>query len=253
MKTYCYVARFNDSKVYVNENTDQILMSVDRWIAKQQWPKVPNQTDPTYYTVDIGCSTDVALHAKNMPLPTILQWFRDHEKAKSTFATKYPTRILERTTLFDPSVLSKEKHRIRVSLMPQKYSNILEPNTDSIEDRIDAIVRLQEYVEVHINFSPVVYTNDWHQQYNQLFRMLHDKGIDLPCEVIMLTYNEGQARKLEDPYVSELLYRPHIQEEKDSQYAPGNLRYHLPLKQQMVEQFRTMHSHWFKSPIRYIF
>ena len=39
----------------------------------------------------------------------------------STFATKYPT-------LFNPADynLKPDKHRIRVSLMPQKYSDVLE-------------------------------------------------------------------------------------------------------------------------------
>lgn len=252
MSTYCYVARFNSEKVYINENVGDILLSVDKWVQKQPWPKVPNQTDDTYYTIDVGCSTDMSLHAKHVPdMKFIMRWFTKHDKLKSTFATKYPSRILLHKDILENC--NVEKNRIRVSLMPQKYSTILEPNTDSIETRIQSIKDLQKHMEVHINFSPVVYTNDWKQQYHDLFKRLQNEGIDLPCEVIMLTYNEKQAQKQEDPLVSGLLYRPTIQEEKDSQYAPGNLRYHLPLKQQMVEQFKAIHSQYFTSPIRYIF
>lgn len=210
---------------------------------------MPNQTDDKYYTVDIGCSTDIALHSKHYQLQKIFDFFNLHPQLKSTFATKYPTR-------FDPNLytpLVRNKNRIRVSLMPQKYSSILEPNTDSIADRIGSIHTLQEHMEVHINFSPVVFERDWRQQYNALFRDLWEEGIDVPCEVIMLTYNEKQAAKQDDTVVKHLLYKPHLQEAKDSQYAPDNLRYHGPLKAQMVEQFKEMHSKYFKSPIRYIF
>jgi spore photoproduct lyase len=209
---------------------------------------MPNQTDDKYYTVDIGCSTDMGLHSKHYKMQEIFDFFNVHPKLKSTFATKYPTR-------FDPNLymLFRDKNRIRVSLMPEKYSNILEPNTDSIEDRIGAIKYLQQYMEVHINFSPVIFERDWRQQYLHLFELLWEQDIDVPCEVIMLTYNEKQALKQDDSVIKHLLYKPHLQEEKDSQYAPGNLRYHGPLKTQMVEQFKEMHNKYFKSPIRYIF
>ena len=54
MKSYCYVGRFNHNKVYINDNTDDILISINSWLMKQRWPKIPNQTDSKYYTVEIG-------------------------------------------------------------------------------------------------------------------------------------------------------------------------------------------------------
>ena len=244
----CYVGRFNNDKVYVNENIDQILQSIDDWVNGKPWPKVPNQTDDTYYTIDIGCSTDVALMHKHYDWARVFRFFQQDNMLKSTFATKYPTH-------FKPEWyhLTPERNRIRVSLMPQVYSDVLEPNTDLICDRIDSIPRLQEYMEVHINFSPIIYTNGWLDEYRKLFGEIKNAGIDIPCECIFLTYNETSHKNASDE-VNALCWRPEIQEAKDSQYAPDNIRYQHKLKMQMVKDFVALYSEFFDPKnIRYIF
>jgi len=248
MKSYCYVGRYNADKVYINENIDQILDSIDKWLEKQPFPRVPNQTDPTYYTIDIGCSTDVALMSKHYDWQRVFRFFNGSRPIKSTFATKYPTH-------FKPEhyPLSPEKHRIRVSLMPQKYSDILEPGTDLICDRIQSIPNLQNYMEVHINFSPIIYTDGWLEEYEKLFQDLKAAGIDVKCECIFLTYNVIQHERNE-PIIDQMLWRPDIQEAKDSQYAPDNIRYQYKLKAQMVRDFTALYSKYFNPEnIRYIF
>lgn len=251
MKTYCYVARYNKDKVYVNDNIGDIFFSMNEWADKQPWPKVPNQTDPEWYTMDIGCSTDVALHHKLMPMEHIFPYFNDHPRLKSTFATKYPSKLVGKLEQYS---INSRKHRIRISLMPQLYSSILEPGTDKIEKRIDTIHYLQSMgYEVHLNFSPVIVVDGWQKQYIQLFELLDKWNIDLPCEVIFLTYNQKQA-DIQDDYVTKaLLYKPEWQEPKDSQYAPGNLRYKHDLKARWVKEFTYLHELYFKSNIRYIF
>lgn len=248
MCSYCYVGRYNNDKVYINENTDQILESVTRWCANQDWPKVPNQTDPTYYTIDIGCSTDVALMSKHYDWGMVFRFFNNSPMMKSTFATKYPT-------MFDPTKyeLAPGKHRIRVSLMPQVFSDILEPNTDLISDRIQSIPHLQNYMEVHINFSPIVYVGGWLDEYRKLFEEIKNAGIDVKCECIFLTYNKIQYERNPD-HINELLWRPDLQECKDSQYAPDNIRYKYKLKSKMVDEFTELYKEYFDpSNIRYIF
>ena len=234
--------------MYINENTGNILLSIDDWVQKQPWPKVPNQTDPTYYTIDIGCSTDVPLMTNHYDWQDVFTFFNHEEKIKSTFATKYPTRFNT-----DDYYLKPEKHRIRVSLMPQKYSDILEPNTDKISDRIDCIPKLQKHMEVHINFSPIIYTDGWLDEYRKLFEDLKNKGIDVKCECIFLTYNVIQHER-NAPVIDQMLWRPDIQEAKDSQYAPDNIRYEHNLKRQMVKDFTALYSEYFNPQnIRYIF
>ena len=248
MKSYCYVGRYNDDKVYINENRDDICHSIDKWIANQPWPKVPNQCDPERYTIDIGCSTDVALMSKHYNWQSVFDFFNYSGKAKSTFATKYPTKFP-----IDEYELVPGKHRIRVSLMPQIFSDILEPNTDKISDRIDCIPKLQEKMEVHINFSPIVYVGGWLDEYKKLFEELKAADIDVKCECIFLTYNKIQHERNED-HINQLLWRPDIQECKDSQYAPDNIRYMYKLKSNMVKQFTELYMEYFNPlNIRYIF
>ena len=248
MSSYCYVGRYNNNKVYVNENTDQILASVNKWVEKKTWPKKPNQCDETYYTIDIGCSTDVSLMQKHYDWQPVFDYFNNTPKVKSTFATKYPT-------MFNPEEysLDKNKNRIRVSLMPQKYSDILEPNTDIISDRIQSITLLQDYMEVHINYSPIIYEDGWLDEYRKLFQEVKDAGIDVKCECIFLTHNIHQHARNSEA-VQELLWKPEIQEAKDSTYAADNIRYKWQLKRDMIEQFKELYSEFFDlSNIRYIF
>ena len=70
----CYVGRFNNDKVYVNQNVDSILRSVDGWVQGKPWAKVPNQVDDTYYCIDIGCSTDVPLMGKYYDWQKVLRF-----------------------------------------------------------------------------------------------------------------------------------------------------------------------------------
>ena len=249
MNSYCYVGRYNHDKVYINENTDDILQSVAQWLEKQAWPKIPNQCDEKYYVIDIGCSTDVALMSKHYDWYKVFDYFNNYQIAKSTFATKYPS-------MFRPNekfVLHPDKHRIRVSLMPQKYSDVLEPGTDSIQERIANIPRLQQYMEVHINFSPIVYTEGWLTEYDKLFREIRSAGINTKCECIFLTHNIHQHERNSKP-IQDLLWRPDIQEKKDSQYAPDNIRYRFDLKRKMIQEFTHLYANYFNpAGIRYIF
>lgn len=249
MSSYCYVGRYNHDRVYVNENILELTASIDGWISKQPWPKKPNQIDDKYYTIDIGCSTDVPLMRKHYDWQLVFDYFNLHEKkAKSTFATKYPTMFLPMKYQ-----LSKDKHRIRVSLMPQIYSDILEPGTDKISTRIAEIPKLMEHLEVHINFSPIIYTDAWLDEYKKLFIELKAAGVDTKCECIFLTHNINQHER-NSPIIQDLLWRPDIQEKKDSEYAPDNIRYKVGIKKQMIQDFTRLYSDYFNpGNIRYIF
>jgi spore photoproduct lyase len=246
MKSYCYVGRYNHDKLYINENTEQILRSIYDWVDTKPWPKVPNQVDDTYYCVDIGCSTDVPLHGKHYNWQQVFDFFNTQYKVKTTFATKYPSRFnLEEYNL------APGKHRIRVSLMPQSISTMLEPNTESIASRIAMIPILQQKMEVHINFSPIVYYPTWLQDYEELFKMLH--GLEFKSECIFVTYNKIQAQRNSE-LVNHFLWQPEIQEVKDSEYAADNIRYQWQFKNGLIQQFKELYSKYFPlETIRYIF
>lgn len=246
MKSYCYVGRYNHDKVYLNENTDQILASISNWVDSKPWPKESNQVDDTYYCVDIGCSTDVPLHGKHYQWQEVFEFFNKHPKLKTTFATKYPTKFR-----IDDYTLAPGKHRIRISLMPQKISSILEPNTDSIADRIAMIPVLQKKMEVHINFSPIVYYPTWLEDYEELFKQL--QGLEFKSECIFVTYNNIQAKR-NSPEVNYYLWQPELQEAKNSEYAADNIRYKYQLKARFITDFKELYSKYFPlESIRYIF
>lgn len=246
MKSYCYVGRYNPDTVYINENTEQILRSIYDWVDSKPWPKIPNQVDDTYYCVDIGCSTDVPLHGKHYNWQQVFDFFNTQYKVKTTFATKYPSKFnLEEYNL------TPGKHRIRVSLMPQSISTLLEPNTESIASRIAMIPILQKKMEVHINFSPIVYYPNWLQDYEQLFKMLI--GLDFKSECIFVTYNKIQAQR-NSRLVNHFLWQPEIQEVKDSEYAADNIRYQWQFKNKLIQEFKELYSKYFPlESIRYIF
>jgi spore photoproduct lyase len=247
MNSYCYVGRYNHDRVYINTNIDDILNSIFKWTQDKPYTKIPNQIDPQYYTIDIGCSTDVALMTKFYNWQKVFHFFNKSGNLKFTFATKYPSMFFPENYIIDA------RNRIRVSLMPQKYSDILEPGTDKISTRIKEILRLQKHMEVHINFSPIIYDEGWLEEYRKLFQELKENEIDVKCECIFLTHNVFQHERNSDN-VKELLWKPEIQESKDSEYAADNIRYKWQLKKEMINSFTNLYAEFFNpANIRYIF
>jgi spore photoproduct lyase len=146
--------------------------------------------------------------------------------------------------------------------MPQNYSNLLEPNTSKIIDRIKAINDfIDAGYDVHINFSPVIVTENWLKEYKILFEAVNDivkeeNKQSVKAEVIFLTHNNNKhLDNLKNNLTGEeLLWNPEIQENKISQYGGLNIRYKHYLKSQYIEQFKEVHNKvisWNK--IRYIF
>ncbi len=183
----------------------------------------------------------------------IFDFFKDHNRIKASFATKIiPTNLLN----YNP----EKKVRIRFSLMPQSMSSVLEPNTPKIIDRIKAIdAFIDAGYDVHINFSPIVVHGDWLSEYRDLFDMVNDyvdNKNEVFAECIMLTHNEKKHKNNKENNIlgEEMLWKPKMQETKQSQYGGVNLRYKSRLKNELIKQFVSIHDEiipWNK--IRYIF
>ena len=256
---YCYVDRHKAvNPITLFTNTEEILQAIDRHVRKQPWPKVPNQTDSIYYTYDIGCNSDVSVDATlSDSVRQTLDFFRDHPRAKATFATKYVNPEL---LTLDP----QRKTRIRFSLMPASVSKLVDVRTDPVEERLAAINDFWEAgYEVHVNFSPVIVYGgkQWRSDYQQLFEQLNkmvrpEVKEQMQCEVIFLTHNRGQHETNLgiNPKAEELLWVPELQEDKQSQFGSWNIRYQRHFKSKMVDVFRQLVEEtipW--CPIRYIF
>jgi len=250
--SYCYMKRHKPKGLTVATNTEDILTAIDHhaWFADLE---KPNQTHDEYISYDISCNEDFALHLKYHEWKKIFDFFKNHPKAMGSFATKY---VNEKLLDYNP----ERKIRIRFSLMPQKYSNLLEPNTTTIDLRIKAIDRfIKAGYDVHVNFSPVIVTDNWLIEYAELFRQVQG-GVEnkdkVKAEVIFLTHNEGKHQyNLANNLPGEnLLWKPEIQEGKISQYGGKNIRYKHNLKAQYIKEWTKLHDDiipW--NTIRYIF
>jgi spore photoproduct lyase len=251
--SYCYMKRHKPEGLDVAKNVGDILTHINNHSYFIADVEKPNQTHEKYITYDIACNEDFALHAKYYNWKYIFQFFVDHPKAMATLATKIiPTQFLE----FNP----KKKVRIRFSLMPQKMSSIVEPNTPKIIDRIKAInTFIEAGYDVHINYSPVILYKDWLKDYEDLFKLV-DTHVTYKdqvfSEVIFLTHNESKhVYNIENNLNGEqYLWIPIIQEKKYSQYGGENVRYKGYLKQNAITQFKESHNKYISwNKIRYIF
>lgn len=250
--TYCYMKRHKPEGLNIATNPEDILTEINShaWFATVD---KPNQTHEKYITYDISCNEDFALHAKFHKWELIFKFFKDHPVAMGSFATKYVNPTL---LTYNP----EQKIRIRFSLMPQEYSDKLEPNTSKILDRIKAIDKfIDAGYDVHINFSPVIVQRGWLAKYKELFDLVEanvtNKHI-VKAEVIFLTHNEEKhLYNLKQGLPGEeLLWEPRIQENKVSQYGGKNIRYKHDLKADYIYGFKRLHSQiipW--NTIRYIF
>jgi spore photoproduct lyase len=233
-------------------NINDILTEINNHCAFAVVDK-PNQTHKDYITYDISCNEDFALHLRYYPWQYIFDFFKQHPRAMASFATKY---VNEKLLSYNP----EGKVRVRFSLMPQHYADLLEPETSSILNRIKAIDRFIEAgYDVHINFSPVIVHDRWLNHYEYLFKQVeeHVKYKDLvKAEVIFLTHNQDKHKRnlIYDVKGEHFLWQPEIQENKISQYGGENIRYQHKLKSSYIKQWTELHNQiipW--NTIRYIF
>ena len=241
--TYCYMSRYNGHRVFVNENVDQIFNSVVEW--EKGFSKVPDQQDPKYTMVDIACNTDLVLMQKHLPEPLIdyLKRYDDHPRLNTTMATKYPSLLNLDVKKFN------KKPRVRVSLMPQRFADVLEPKMQKTVDRINEINRLKDLGwEVHINYSPVVFSKGWEEAYDELFRMVKSIAGENKCEVIALTNHPNQMAKASDE--AKKLMKDSCEVKSKS----GVMRYPLVYKKGWLDHWVFLYTGYFNSnTIRYIF
>ena len=250
--SYCYMKRHKQDGLSIASNTGDILTSINNHAFFTAVDK-PNQTHAKFTTYDISCNEDFALHAKYHRWEQIFEFFRDHPIAMGSFATKYVNPDLTR---FDP----EGKIRVRFSLMPQHKSDLHEPRTSKIIDRIKAIdAFIDAGYDVHVNFSPIIVYDGWLEDYKDLFIMMNDYveyKDQVLAECIFLTHNfkKHTVNLQRHPETEVDLWVTDLQETKVSQYGGENIRYKLSMKSEFIKQFKLLHNSiipWNK--IRYIF
>ena len=243
VNTYCYMSRYNGTRVFVNTNVDDIFNSVVEW--EKGFTKVPDQQDPIYTMVDIACNTDLVLMQRHTPEPLIdyLKRYDDHPRLNTTMATKYPGLLDLDVNHFN------KKPRVRVSLMPQIFADVLEPKMQKIEERIHDINRLKKLGwEVHINYSPVIFDYKWSELYSDLFKMVRLVAGENKCEVIALTNHANQMAKASEEARKLMVSSCEVKNKS------GVMRYPFKNKQLYLEHWKFLYSAYFDiDTIRYIF
>lgn len=241
--TYCYMSRYNGKRVFVNTNVDDIFNSVVKW--EEDYNKVPDQQDPKYTMVDIACNTDLVLMQKFLaePLLDYIKRYDDHKQLNSTMATKYPKLLKLDVNHFN------KKPRVRVSLMPQKYADILEPKMQDVKSRIKDVNRLKKLGwEVHLNYSPLIFYPGWKDEYKELFQLVSAIAGENMCEVIALTNHNNQMTRASDD-AKDLMKRSCEVKNK-----AGVMRYPVKHKTRLLSEFKEIYTKYFSlSTIRYIF
>lgn len=267
----CYVARHRDfgNPLYLSENTNEIIDAIVEHYYNQppKFPNYSNQQDRWQWTYDIGESTDM-LSLSNIELTEYaIRQLLCRADLKPTLATK----LANKHTIGKLGKLCRPfRARIRVSLMPQCLSDVIELGTSKIIDRIHSIRALYELqYEAHINFSPVVmYGGDqWMKDYIDLCKLI-DKELgndyiakkiknQLKCEIIFLTHHEKlhNSNLRWNPEAEALLWTPEIQEYKTNNRGNSDiLRYKLDLKSQALTVFKgILKKHLSYCEVRYAF
>lgn len=238
---YCYVPR---NKGYANPvtvfvNIGEVLGYLERHAKRRGAKPEPNQADPEAWVYDIGENSDASADALlSDNVCDLVALFRRLPNAKASFATKFVNREL---LAYDP----QGRTRVRFSLMPADISRRVDVRTTPIPQRIAAI---NDFVaagyEVHLNFSPVIVTDDYLDRYAELFEQIDDELApdtrrQLACEVIFLTHNEQMhdINVVWHPRGEEVLWRPDLQEAKVSENGGRNLRYQAGFKGHGVRAF----------------
>lgn len=258
--TYCYMKRHKPEGLNIAKNDLDILGAMYAHL-NSLGERESNQTHLTHWTYDISCNEDFALHLKYHNWVRIFDWFKYQEiGVVGSFATKYVNnKLLE----YNPTdMFGVPRIRVRMSLIPEKFREKLEPNTSTISEKINFIDDLVKAgYEVHVNFSPVIVVPDALELYKELFVQLELytnklSKEQLKAEVIFLTHNEDKHQYNLDNNLlgEELIWRPQIQRTKKSQYGGINLRYEPKLKKQLIKEWTELHDSiipW--NTIRYIF
>jgi spore photoproduct lyase family protein len=241
---YCYVPR---RKGYANPislfvNIEENCRAIARHAERQGWLMTPDQIDEKHWVYDIGENADLSVDAALCDnVKDLVRLFRQLPNAKGSFATKFVNPDL---LGYDP----QGKTRIRFSLMPEEVAKVVDVRTSSIADRIAAVnAFVQAGYEVHLNFSPVIVYEGWEQAYERLFEQVDDclssaAKAQLRAEIIFLTHNKQlhEVNLRWHPKAEDYLWRPDLQQVKQSEGGMWNLRYKVAWKQQWLARFQEL-------------
>lgn len=271
--SYCYVQRhnLNGNPLTIYSNKDELFVAILKHHNLLFTPKPSTfkpcdsnypsgESDLINYTYDIGESVDVLLKVISSDLNWWLTNLINVPYLKPTFATKISTPAAI-SRLIDCPV--PRKARIRASVAPQNIIDQTEIMTAKVTDRIAGLnLAYEKGYECHLNFSPIIVTPTWVEDYSNLMILLDELlspkvKEQLHCEVIFLTHHPALSNwnAKNFPLDSEsLLWTPENQEFKTNGRGYDVKRYKWQLKSRYISTFKQLLSKYMPyCTIRYIF
>ena len=179
---YCYLVCNYNKCAYLRlfVNREQMLDKIIKTAEK-------SDKDLTF---EIGSNSDLILeNSITQNLIWTIENFKNTSKGKLTFPTKFD--MVDDLLPLD----HKGKVIIRISVNPEEIINKVEFGTSRLNNRIEAINKLKDAgYEVGILIAPVIFVENWKEQYLELIKQLQSKlsskvKKDVFFEIIFMTYS----------------------------------------------------------------
>lgn len=269
--SYCYVTRknysfnqnykpFPSNPINVSTNVDSMITAIKTFVDQLPPKKIPNQCHPVYYSLDIGEYTDMLSPDFINLTNYLIQHLVPYKHLSTSFASKISTPSHIQRLIPCPVPY---KARIRASVSPQWVIDQTELGTSNVVDRLKGLnLAFDKGYEVHLNFSPMIITNSFKEDYTALMKLVRsllsqDVLKQLKYEGIFLTHH----RKLHMmnnqffPTNSEsLLWTPHNQELAENLRKNEKIRYIWSVRSRYISIFRNLISEYLpECTERYLF
>ena len=214
---YCYLVCNYNKCAYLRlfVNREQMLEKIFK-VAKKDFEEKGKKS-----VFEIGSNSDLILeNTITNNLVWTIENFKDNEKGKLTFPTKFD--------MVDPILLLDHKGKVivRVSVNPEEIINRVEFGTSRLNGRIEAINKLKEAgYEIGILIAPVIFVDNWEKLYLELIQILSEKLTDkvkksVFFEIIFMTYSYVHTKINEEAFPNAInLY------EKDKMTGRGRGKY----------------------------
>jgi len=138
---------------------------------------------------------------------------------------------------------------IAFSFTPEEISNVLEHGTPSIDKRLDAMVKLQQYDwKLGLRFDPLIYQDNYKELYDKLFNTIFSK-ISVEClhsvSLGSLRFPETYLRNIVRLYPDEKLFSGPLEKHH------GMFTYYSHIEQSMLEYCKNSLSRYIPADIFY--
>lgn len=271
MCSYCYVARNNTTKndeqltvpsnpVNFATDVDSMILAIKHFVDGLPRHKISNQCHATYYTLDIGEYSDMLAPQLIDLTNKVLAELVPYRNLATSFASKITT-ITDVKRLIDCPVVGKG--RIRASVAPQWVIDQTELGTAKVKDRLLGLnLAYEKGYEVHLNFSPMIITKSFEEDYIELLKLIRDtlcKEVleQIKYEGIFLTHSyvlSVRNKKFFPLNSEDLLWTPHNQQDSVNLRNNPKINYNYPVRYSYMTLFRSLISKYLpECKERYLF